>query len=156
MPNSHLRPSRPLIWVSMMGSQGADFLRGSTPTPAFAPHHVKGLTAKKKCVIAVAVTVAIAPLHPRVATIVWQAIPPSWNQSPLRPALNPQSCLLSPLPLMLPLPLCNCVPLAKKQFPASCRLLPQSYPCRGAPLASPCLSLLGHPKGVIFPHRCRY
>jgi hypothetical protein len=34
------------------------------------------------------------------------------------------------------------------------RLLLQRYPYRGAPLASPCLSLPGHPKGVIVPH-CR-
>ncbi len=33
-------------------------------------------------------------------------------------------------------------------------LLPQRYPYR-APLASPCLSLPGHPKGVIFLHRRR-
>jgi hypothetical protein len=35
------------------------------------------------------------------------------------------------------------------------RLLPQRYPYRGAPLASPRLSLPGHPKGVIFPHHRR-
>ncbi len=35
------------------------------------------------------------------------------------------------------------------------RLSLQKYPYRGAPLASPCLSLPGRPKGVIFPHRRR-
>jgi hypothetical protein len=33
-------------------------------------------------------------------------------------------------------------------------LLPQRYPCCGTPLASPYLSLPGHPQGVFFPHRC--
>ncbi len=33
-------------------------------------------------------------------------------------------------------------------------LSPQRYPYHGAPLASPCLSSPGHPKGVIFLHRC--
>jgi hypothetical protein len=33
------------------------------------------------------------------------------------------------------------------------RLSPQMYPYRGPPFASPRLSLPGHPKGVIFPHR---
>jgi hypothetical protein len=35
------------------------------------------------------------------------------------------------------------------------RLLLQRYPCRGTPLASPCLSLPGHPKGVVFLHHRR-
>jgi hypothetical protein len=90
------------------------FARGSGHTPAFAPCQVEGLTAKIRCGVTVAVAVGVAPLRPGAAAIVRQAIPPPQNQSPLRPAMNPQSCVLSPPPLPLPLPLCNSAPLAGK------------------------------------------
>ncbi len=95
---------------------------------------------------------SVAPLCPRAVAILWWAIPPLWKQLPLRPALNPQSHLLSPPPLPLLPPLHNCTPLAGQQFPAGCRLLPQRYPCGSAPFASPCLSLLGHQKEVVALH----
>jgi hypothetical protein len=102
---------------------------------AFAPCHVEGSTMKKKCIVAIAVAIGVTPLCPGVATIIWQAIPPLWNQWPLQPALNPRNCLFSPSPLPLPPPLCNHrIPLARQQLPAGCWLLLQRYPCLSLPL----------------------
>jgi hypothetical protein len=104
------------------------FLHGGTMEAidlAFAPCHVKGSTAKNRRIFAIAITIGITPLHPGAAAIIRRVIPLPWNQSPLRPALNPRNHLLSPLPLPLLPPLCNGVPLAGQQFPAGRRLLLQ-------------------------------
>ncbi len=119
-------------------SRGQFFECGSTHTAAFAPRHVEGSTAKNRCVVAVPFAVGVAPLRPGAAAIVWRAIPPPRNQSPLRPGLNPQIRLLSLLPLPSHLPLCDPVYLAGKQFPAGRRAaevpLPRRSPCLSSPL----------------------
>jgi hypothetical protein len=132
-------PRERATWAWAMGKEGGNMRPAHIP--AFAPCHVKGLTTKNRCIAAVAVAVAVgvATLCPGAAAIVWRAIPPLWNQSPLQPALNPQSPLLSP-------PHCRCLCLFVIASPlpendsrqaAGCRLLSQRYPCRGNPLPSP-------------------
>ncbi len=54
----------------MTGLEGRIFARGYVHTPAIAPRHVEGLTAKNRCILAVAVAVGIIPLCPGAAAIV--------------------------------------------------------------------------------------